>query len=532
MKKLPLGIQTFKKIVESNCVYADKTEYIYNLIEDASCYFLSRPRRFGKSLLLDTIGEVFLGNKELFKGLFIYTSDYDFAPHPVIRLDMSNIANDTPESLNHSTLSRLKHIYDTEGFNFNETKASDAFVNLIILLNQKHGAKVVVLIDEYDKPLLDHLHEPESAEANRRVMRKFYGILKSMDAYLRFTFITGVSKFSKTSIFSGLNHLRDITMTKKYACICGIPVTDLDKYFGEHIESLKNLNIFSDIDNMHDAILSWYDGYSWDGVNRVINPFALLNFLMEERFGNFWYATGSPKFLIDMIKDRPEYFMRIKNLALTNESLDAFDIGQMYIESILFQTGYLTVEYITAEEGIPAYHLKIPNREVKNAFNLQVLSGLTESGDVLTGITGREIKIALNKGDMQKMLEMLRGLFASIPYELHISKEAYYHTVFYAVMLVLGFEVAAEVSTSRGRVDAVLELSDKVYVIEFKYENIAGDATEEEKQAVYNKTLDTAMAQIKDKGYHEKYIGLGKTIHLAAFAFLGRDEIEMCSETM
>ena len=237
MKKLPIGIQNFREIVEGGYVYVDKTPYIYELLHSASYYFLSRPRRFGKSLLLDTIAEAFSGDRELFKGLWIYDSDYDFPKHPVIRLDMSNMANKTPDILEESILSKINLIYDTEGFERRDTIVSDAFMRLIILLNQKYDQRVVVLIDEYDKPILDRIADIEMAKKNREVLKGFYGILKSMDPHLRFTMITGVSKFSKTSVFSQLNNLTDLTLDRAYAGICGIPVESLDAHFGEHIES-------------------------------------------------------------------------------------------------------------------------------------------------------------------------------------------------------------------------------------------------------------------------------------------------------
>ena len=302
MKKLPLGLQSFRKIVDGDYVYVDKTQYIYNLINNGCYYFLSRPRRFGKSLLLDTIAEAMSGNKELFKDLFIYDSDYNFEKYPVLRLDMSNIANETPEILKEELSGELNKRVKSEGFDFEYSTPSAVFKNLIEALCKKYGQRVVVLIDEYDKPILDHIINTETAEANRKVLSGFYGVMKSLDACLRLTFITGVTKFTKTSIFSEMNNLLDLTLTKKYSNICGIAVDDLAEYFGEHIENLATLNSFKRYSNIHDEILAWYDGYSWDGETRVINPFSLLSFFEQERFSSFWYASGTPKFLMDLIK--------------------------------------------------------------------------------------------------------------------------------------------------------------------------------------------------------------------------------------
>jgi len=526
VKKLPLGIQNFKKIIEGDYVYVDKTQYIYNLINGASYYFLSRPRRFGKSLLLDTIGEVFGGDKELFKGLWIYDSDYDFPKHPVAKLDMSNISNKTPEILEASLASTLREYAVAEELNLTDELPSDMFKHFIERLFRKHKQRVVVLIDEYDKPILDHLTDIETAEGNRQVLRGFYGILKSMDPYIRLTFITGVTKFTKTSIFSGLNNLKDITMLEAYANICGIPVGSLDEYFNEYIEHLSEDDDIKQYDSVYDEILNWYDGYSWGGATKILNPYSLLNFFDDGKFMSYWYVSGTPMFLIDMIKKKPESFLTLKNLKITEMMLDTFDIRKMEIEPLLFQTGYLTVKEVIKTRGSPIYRLDMPNFEVRDAFNLQILSGLTENGDVSTGQAKFEIREALESGDLQKMLEILRSLFASIPYELHVDLEAYYHSIFYAAMTLLGFDMDVEVSVSKGRVDAVLELEDKVYVMEFKYKKCPLNANEEEKGKLLSTALDEAMAQINERGYSAKYKGGGKAIYQAAFAFLGRDEIE------
>jgi len=527
MKKLPIGIQNFNKIIEGNYVYADKTNYVYDLLENASYYFLSRPRRFGKSLLLDTIGAAFSGDKELFKGLYIYDSDYSFEKHPVLRFDMGNISNKSSDILEQSLINVIMQRAEEEGLSLIGTLPSDLFMHLISLLHRKYDKKVVVLIDEYDKPILDRLANLEIAEANRDVLRGFYGVLKSMDAHLRMTFITGVTKFTKTSIFSGLNNLLDITMSKRYANICGIAIEDLDKYFGEYIEKLKTLEYFSQYDDIKNEILAWYDGYSWDGKNRVINPFSLLYFFTEEVFKGYWYSSGTPTFLIEMLKEKPASFLSLRNLEISEWSMDSFDIRRMEPESLLFQTGYLTVQEVPPHYGTPTYLLKMPNYEVREAFNLHILSGFTESGDIFAESSYRKMRDSFQKGDLQAVLETLKGLFASIPYQLHVDAEAYYHSIFYAIMMLLGFDISAEVSTAKGRIDAVLELDNTIYIIEFKYIKCEPDISEDKKQGLFDEALKSGMKQIKDRGYAEKYSASGKNICHAAFAFLGRDSIKM-----
>ena len=527
MKKLPLGIQNFRKIIEGDYAYVDKTRYIYDLITDANYYFLSRPRRFGKSLLLDTICEAFSGDKELFKGLWLYNSDYDFPRHPVLRLDMSNISNKTPEILETSLSGELKKHVVKEGFIFDYPTSADIFKTLIESLYEKYGQRVVVLIDEYDKPILDNIDDMETAEANRKVLRGFYGVLKSMDPCIRMTFITGITKFTKTSIFSGLNNLLDITMMEEYANICGIAIEDLDRYFGDHIEKLTPLNRFSEYSSLHDGILAWYDGYSWDAASRVINPFSLLSFFIQKKFSSFWYASGTPTFLIELIKKDPSVYTKLKNMRITELMLDTAELDSIDAELLLFQTGYLTVREVVSKKGVAIYVLDMPNFEVREAFNLHVVTAFTEKKQSFVNDARLEIDDALQNGDLHKVLEIFRGLFASIPYQLHIGNEAYYHSVFYAVLNMLGFEIDAEVSVSGGRVDATLEVGDNAYVIEFKYKDCAQDAAPEAKRMLFESTLEEGIRQIRERGYANKYQGSGKTVYQVAFAFLGRDDIEM-----
>jgi len=532
LKKLPLGIQNFRDIVEGDCIYADKTRYVYELVSNAKYYFLSRPRRFGKSLLLDTIAEAFSGDRELFKGLWIYGSDYSFEKHPVIRLDMSNIANKTPETLENELTIALKQRVAQEGFNVDFDSPSAVFKTLIEMLHDKYSRRVVVLIDEYDKPILDHLQDIETAEANRAVLRSFYGILKSMDRFLRFTFITGVTKFTKTSIFSGLNNLLDITMTTAYSNICGIPVEDIDNHFREHIESLASRERFDSYESLRDEILAWYDGYSWDGETRVLNPFGLLTFFIQDRFSSYWYASGTPSFLIEILKEKPATFLALKDLEIRESMLDSFDVRRIGVASLLFQTGYLTVKEVLQEYRPPVYRVEIPNYEVRESLFMNLITEFTEQDADTSETAYLRSKEALKNGNPEAMLSILKGLFAAIPYQLHIDREAYYHSIFFAVMSLLGFDMEAEVSTSRGRIDAVLELEDKVYVMEFKYQDCEPDAAPEEKRKQFDKALEDGMAQIKEMGYADKFTGSGKEIRLAAFAFLGRDDIEMRSEIL
>ena len=527
VKNLPLGIQSFRKIITGDYVYIDKTQYIYDLLVSSKHYFISRPRRFGKSLLLDTIAEVFMGDRELFKGLWIYDSDYVFEKHPVLRLDMSNIANDSPDVLKNELSNVLKRCAKKEDIEIDDSSPYAAFRILIEELRDKYNRSVAVLIDEYYKPILDHLHNVDIAEANRAVLGGFYGILKSMDPYLKFTFITGVTKFTKTSIFSGLNNLYDLTLDRKYANICGIPVEALNMYFDEHIEDIAIQKGVDFKEHISDEILAWYDGYSWDGENRVINPYSLISFFMRKSFESFWYASGTPSFLINILKNKPTSFLSLQNPEIRERTLDSFDIKKIGVTSLLFQTGYLTVKKTLPDIRPTVYVLEIPNLEVREALYMNIIAEFTEQDEDFAETAYMRIKESLKNGNLQYMLETLRGLFASIHYQLHIDRESYYHSILYAVMSILGFDIDAEVSTSKGRIDAVLELADIVYVMEFIYMDCEPDAKQETKRKIFDEALEVGMKQIKDRGYIDRFAGSGKKVCQAAFAFLGRDNIEM-----
>ncbi len=527
MKKLPLGIQSFRKIIEGNYLYVDKTVYIYKLINNASYYFLSRPRRFGKSLLIDTIKEVFKGDKEIFNGLWIYNSDYEFKSHPVIHLDMSNISSKNDEILEKSIISALRIQIEEEGFNIEDNISSDIFKNLIRLLYKKYNKGVIVLIDEYDKPIIDHLSDIETAEKNRMVLKGFYGILKSMDPYLKFALISGVTKFTKTSIFSEMNNLMDITLTEDYSNICGITHKEFTEYFSEHIEKLQNINTMKQYKNIKEEIIKWYNGYSWDGKTLLLNPYSLLSFFSQKRFSGFWFSSGTPKFLMDLLKEKPEGFLNIQNLKITEWLLDSSDIKKIQVEPLLFQTGYLTIKEKLHDGVEEVYLLKFPNYEVEQTFNMHIISEFTEAGDSLVQSAYINMRDAFVTGDLEKILYILKGLFSSIPYNLHINKEAYYHSIFYAIMQILGFKINVEVAVSRGRIDGVLELDDKVYIMEFKYADLRKDETDINKEKAIKKELNLAMVQLKDRGYADKYMGSNKKIYQVAMAFIGRDNIDM-----
>jgi hypothetical protein len=312
-----------------------------------------------------------------------------------------------------------------------------------------------------------------------------------------------------------------------YANICGIEVDALDRYFSEHIDDLATQNDFKSSSNLRDEILVWYDGYSWDGETKLINPFSLLSLFMKKRIYSFWYASGTPSFLIKLLKEKPSSYLSLSNLRMSERSLDSVDIRKMSAAPLLFQAGYLTVESVSYNPPPAAYNLCMPNLEVIEAFNLNLIAEFTENDQDFTESSYWEIKQSLQSGNLEVMLSILKSLFASIPHQLHVNREAYYHSIFYAIMTILGFDIDAEVSVSGGRIDATLELDSSVYVMEFKYLDCSSEANAEVKRNMIDKALDDGMAQIANKGYANKFKNSNKAVRIAVLVFTGRDEIEM-----
>jgi hypothetical protein len=366
LKRLPIGIQAFSEMIDREYVYVDKTKVIHDLITSGKYFFISRPRRFGKSLLISTIKEIFLGNKRLFEGLYIYDK-IDWEKHPVIHIDFSAIAHANHEVLQRSILAFIDGIARKYNLELTREFIPDRFGELIEELNRVTGSKIVVLIDEYDKPIIDHLEDLDKARENREVLREFYGVLKSADAFLELVFVTGVSKLAMGSIFSGLNNLQDITLDSRFSTIAGITQEELENYFGEHLSKLMEKE-GRDRKDLLELVRNWYNGYSWDGEKRIYNPFSVLNLLSSMKFSNYWFATGTPTFLIKLIKEMETEITDFENKQIAEIVLDSFDIDHMNLFAVLFQTGYLTVTEVKNEDGFTQYTLNYPNLEVKTSF--------------------------------------------------------------------------------------------------------------------------------------------------------------------
>ena len=497
MKKLPIGIQTLSKIIEGDFVYVDKTEIAYSLIQKAGYYFLSRPRRFGKSLFLDTLKEIFEGNKELFKGLYIYDKwDWE-VKYPVLRVSLGSGVHKTVQDLSENLLWILKKTERDLGINCNTNlKPKQCFEHLLFSAYEKYNQKVVILIDEYDKPILDNITDKDVAREMRDAMKDFYGVIKDNDAYIQFVFITGVSKFSKMNLFSGLNNLEDITLHPHYGNICGYTHNDLLTVFEEHLRGADM-----------QKVKQWYNGYNYFG-DKVYNPFDILLFISNEfEFRNYWWETGNPSFLIDMLKTQNYYIPELENFTANEEVLNTFDVERIELVALLWQTGYLTIiERIEDLFGIE-YKLGIPNREISISLNNLFITYLTtQTTEKLKH--QKKILYMLRNEDLDGFKDALFTLFASIPYSNFINSklyayEGYYASVLYAYLASIGLDIIPEDITNLGKMDLSVKLEGKVFIFEFK---------------LSEKATGNALKQIKEKRYWEKYQDF-KDIYLIGIEF-------------
>ncbi len=497
-RKLPIGIQTFREIREDDCYYVDKTPLMHRLAAEGKHYFLSRPRRFGKSLFLDTLKELFEGSEALFEGLHIHRRWDWSVRHPVVRLSFGSGNFQEPGELRAETMARLDDLEEDAEVAGRHDGAPARLRHLIRMLHRQTGERVVVLVDEYDKPILDALDTPEVARANRDFLRGLYAVIKDCDAHIRFSFITGVSKFSKVSLFSGLNNLEDLTLDRRYSAICGYTEADLDAVFAPELPGLDR-----------DAIREWYNGYGWLGEEKVYNPFDILLLFRNREFGAWWFETGTPAFLVETLFKRRVSALALDEMVGTGELLSAFDVDAIATEALLFQTGYLTIAGEENLGGESLYRLGYPNREVRQSLNRSLLRYLVRDASRQTANSIRLYRL-LEANDFAGLAELFHAFYASIPYEWYTNNdiarfEGYYASVFYSYFAGLGLDVTVEDSTSHGRLDMAVVFNENVYLFEFKVVEMAPQGA--------------AMAQLKDRRYADKYRHLGHPIHLVAVEF-------------
>ena len=481
MKNLPIGIQTIQEIITDGYIYVDKTQFALELIKKGKHYFLSRPRRFGKSLFVSTLKEIFKGNKALFEGCHIAASNYDWKPYPVLLLNFGDIKNKTPEKLEVDLRDTLNTIGEEEGIEVVKPSLESHLKALIKAL-AKNG-RVVVLIDEYDKPLIDHLHNQEVAEGNRQLLQDFFGVLKNLDEYIKFTFITGVSKFSKVSLFSGANHLKDISMDARYAAMMGYTQEELIEYFDQHIQAIaqeKNQQGEpSTKEKVLEEIKDWYNGYRFSkSETYVYNPFSTLNYLDEKEANSYWFATATPTFLVEELKKRPQEVTSLSQMLATQKDLsDISKITRITLPALLFQTGYFTIQNYNVK--LNAYQLDFPNKEVREALFGSILEELAEGElqSLEVSRMAKKLQESLSTLALETFVEIINDYFAKIPYTAYQhAKEGFYQAIFVICLELSGIHTQGEIATNKGRIDVLCQLADMFYIFELKVDQDASIA--------------------------------------------------------
>ena len=493
-RNLPIGIQSFEKLRTVDCVYVDKTQYIYKLVQTSMPYFLGRPRRFGKSLFLSTLRAYFEGKKHLFEGLAVADLEKDWTQYPVVYIDLNQASKGNEQNLNNILDSILNEYEELWGIQIKEPEYSLRFKKIIKVAYEQTGLKVVVLVDEYDKPLISSMEDSELNADIRKTLKSFYGALKSADTYLRFVLLTGVTKFSKVSVFSDLNHLDDISQDKRFAGICGITQTELETYFKPELNALAK-ETHQTCDEALAEMRKRYDGYHFAPESEnVYNPFSILITLSKRTFGSYWFETGTPSMLARQVRNEnlnPRDFEG--DIAISAEDVKDYRPGETSIIPLLFQSGYLTIKDYDADFDV--YSLGFPNQEVKYGFMKNLLPAYAPADiSTLTSFFAGKFSRSLRDGDVNGFMEQITAFYASIPYDAipktHKS-EQHYQFIFYLLFALMGQFIETEVKSSKGRSDAIVRTKNAVYIFEFKMDDKA--------------TAEDAIAQIENKGYAIPY---------------------------
>ncbi|WP_022952435.1 ATP-binding protein [Leucothrix mucor] len=496
-KRLPIGIQTFSEIRQENHYYVDKTDQALQLIEEGKHYFLSRPRRFGKSLFIDTLKELFEGNEPLFKGLAA-EKQWDWSvKYPVIRFSFGKGHFGAVEYLHKNVMAQLDQLDQQFDHHSPYDTAPERLASLLSHIRREHQQKVVVLIDEYDKPILDTLDNTDVARTNRDYLRGFYSTIKDSDADIKFSFLSGVSKFSRVSLFSGLNNLKDITLDPRHSTICGYTDLDIDSVFAPELFGLDR-----------DKIRQWYNGYNWRGEG-VYNPFDILQLFDYREFRSYWFESATPTFLVDMLFKRQVVTLNLDSLFSSSAMLSSFEVGQIDTEALLFQTGYLTIKKQERIGNQDFYTLGYPNLEVYQSLNDVLLSALV-SDKSAQAMNTAQLHQYLLANDFEGLEKLFHRFYASIPHQWytknHIQEyEGYYASVFYSYFASLGLDVTVEDATNLGRIDMTLKFNQQIYIFEFK--------------VVDDEAKGEALQQIKDKAYADKFRAPDRPIYLIGVEF-------------
>ena len=493
-KKYPVGIQSFSDIRKGGYFYIDKTDLIYKLVQTGKYYFLSRPRRFGKSLLISTLEAYFKGKKELFKGLAMESLEKEWIEYPVLHLDLNAEKFESPEKLNNllnDALCKWERIY---GSYESEKSFSLRFMGIIRRAAEKTGKQVVILIDEYDKPLLQTIGNEELQDDFRGTLKAFYGVMKSSDRYIRFALLTGVTKFSKVSVFSDLNNLEDISLQSDYQALCGITHNELTSLLADEIKELANANGMTE-ENAKNELKEWYDGYHFTakGIG-IYNPFSLLQVMKQKAFGNYWFETGTPTFLVESLKKNRYPLENLVGSMATSDILGGTDSADENPLPVLYQSGYLTIKGYYSE--FKTFVLGFPNREVEDGFTRFLLPyyASVQKADSPSEII--RLVQEVRAGKVDSFMTRLQSFFADTPYELVRDLELHYQNVMFIVFKLLGFYTQAEYHTSKGRIDLLVKTDKYIYIMEFKLDG----------------TAEQALQQINEKSYSAPFSSDGRTI--------------------
>lgn len=507
-KIYPIGIQTFELIRKDNNAYVDKTRYVYDITHtNGKYFFLSRPRRFGKSLLLSTMKSYFEGRKDLFKGLAIEMLEKEWTEYPVLLLSMASAKHMNEERLQQYLLYILKNIEDRFGVEADTTEPNLRLANLIKCIYQQTGRPVVVLIDEYDAPLLDVVHEDSQLASLRNVMRNFYSPLKDCDPYLRFVFLTGITKFSQMSIFSELNNIVNISMQERYAGICGITKDELLTQMSDDIDSLAN-QLAITRDETIEQLAYNYDGYhfTWPSPD-VFNPYSLLSCFSEGKFGAYWFGTGTPTYLIEKMRQFGTLPSAMDRFYAPNSAFDAPTETMTDITPLLYQSGYVTIKGYDKETDL--YTLEIPNEEIRVGLYKSLLPNYLNTGQTQSLVTIAQMSVMIKQGDMDAALRLLQMFLETVPYCDNTRYEGHWQQMLFIVFALLThYRISVEQRTAKGRTDITLETADHIYIMELKF----------------GKTAEEALAQINNNRYADHYALSGKKVIKVGLNFDVKEE--------
>jgi hypothetical protein len=485
--KYPIGIQNFEKVRDDGYVYVDKTALIYQLADTGSYYFLSRPRRFGKSLLISTMAAYFSGKRELFKGLAIDKLEQKWTQYPILHLDLNTAKYDTKESLDEVLNMKLLEWESVYGVGAGETSLSLRFLGIVKRACEKTGERVVILVDEYDKPMLQAINNEALTNEYRDTLKAFYSVLKTQDGYIKFAFLTGVTKFGKVSVFSDLNNLNDISMDKRYIDICGITEKELHAYFDEDVVRLGMLYKQS-TDTCYAKLKEQYDGYHFEADTiGLYNPFSILNVLSKQKFSDYWFETGTPSYLVQLLKDADYELPDLTQEHITADVLNSIDSMSQNPIPVIYQSGYLTIK--DYDEEFRMYELGFPNKEVENGFMNYLLPYYTPVKKTDTAFFIASFVDDVRKGRPEEFMKRMATMFSRTDYQIVGDAELYFQNAFYLIITMMGFYTDVERTTSEGRIDMTVETKDYIYIFEFKL-----DGTPEE-----------ALRQIEDKGYAKPF---------------------------